>query len=151
MTQMKKSEKQTISKESKGIPKPIRIIIGTVVSVVVLYIGFLYFDINELRISDYSSSKTSYSKSSRKSSNNSNSISGLYSYKNNEFNVVIEVSTNNYSGSYIWLGESKSFSGIVKDGVLYDENGMNRLGTVNGKSLRIYLINDNVTLKKQSK
>ena len=83
-----------------------------------------------------------------------NNINGVYSYSDNSVKSNITVSGNRWSGELIIItGFGDSYdnsnasysSGIIKDGVLYDNSGYLKLGSTDGTSLAIQISSSMVT------
>ena len=87
-------------------------------------------------------------------SNKQKSMNGVYSYSDSSVESTITVSGNSWSGKLvIKSGFGSSYdnsnasysSGIVRDGILYDDSGYIELGSVNGTSLSIPIGSSRVT------
>ena len=81
--------------------------------------------------------------------NKQKSINGIYSYSDSSAESTITVSGNSWFGTLVLKSEfsSKSSysSGIVRDGMLYDDSGYIELGSVNGTSLSMPIGSSRVT------
>ena len=82
------------------------------------------------------------------------SINGVYSYSDNSVKSIVTISENRWRAKLIIIsGFGDSYdnsnasysSGIVKDGVLYDDSGYFELGSANGTSLAIQISSSMVT------
>ncbi len=98
------------------------------------------------------SNGTSNNQSSK--SNKQKSMNGVYSYSDSSVESTITVSGNSWRGKLvIKSGFGSSYdnsnasysSGIVRDGILYDDSGYIELGSVNGTSLSIPIGSSRVT------
>ena len=86
--------------------------------------------------------------------NKQKSINGVYSYSDSSAESTITVSGNSWFGKLViksGLGSSYDnsnasySSGIVRDGILYDDSGYIELGSVNGTSLSMPIGSSRVT------
>lgn len=98
------------------------------------------------------------STSSAPQQDESNSIDGTYSFKDNSVEVTVTIDGNTWSEkTTIISGINSDYDeqnaqydeGIVKGNDLYDGSGMIRVGFVNGNRLNITVANQTVTLFKQ--
>jgi len=85
---------------------------------------------------------------------NKRSIYGVYSYSDSSVESTVSISGNSWNGKLvIKSGFGSSYdnsnasysSGIVRDGILYDDSGYIELGSVNGTSLSIPVGSSRVT------
>ena len=85
--------------------------------------------------------------------NKQKSINGIYSYSDSSAESTITVSGNSWFGKLVLKSEFNSnasySSGIVSDGVLYDDSGYIKLGSVNGTSLSMPIGSNRVTHYKK--
>ena len=82
------------------------------------------------------------------------SINGVYSYSDNSAKSIVTVSGNRWNGKLVIISgfgdtydnsNASYSSGIVKDGILYDDSGYLKLGSANGTSLTIQISSSMVT------
>ena len=100
------------------------------------------------------SSDNQPSKSSKQKTSKQKSINGVYSYSDSSLESTITVSGDSWFGKLvIKTGFGSSYdnsnasysSGIVRDGILYDDSGYIELGSVNGTSLSMPIGSSRVT------
>ena len=86
--------------------------------------------------------------------NKQKSINGVYSYSDSSAESTITVSGDSWFGKLVIItGLGSSYdnsnasysSGIVRDGILYDDSGYIELGSVNGSSLSMPIGSSRVT------
>lgn len=86
--------------------------------------------------------------------NTKSSLNGVYSYSDSSVESDVRVSGSNWQGKLIiksgfgssYDNSNASYSsGIVRDGILYDDSGYIELGSVNGTSLSIPIGSSRVT------
>ena len=86
--------------------------------------------------------------------NKQKSINGVYSYSDSSAESTITVSGDSWFGKLVIItGLGSSYdnsnasysSGIVRDGILYDDSGYIELGSVNGNSLSMPIGSSRVT------
>ena len=86
--------------------------------------------------------------------NTKSSLNGVYSYSDSSVESDVRVSGSNWKGKLIiksgfgssYDNSNASYSsGIVRDGILYDDSGYIELGFVNGTSLSIPIGSSRVT------
>ena len=86
--------------------------------------------------------------------NKQKSINGVYSYSDSSAESTITVSGDSWFGKLVIItGLGSSYdnsnasysSGIVRDGILYDDSGYIELGSVNGTSLSMPIGSSRVT------
>ena len=103
-----------------------------------------------------SSRNSEMNNQSEKSSNSNKkkSINGAYSYSDSSVESTVTISGKSWRGKLvIKSGFGSSYdnsnasysSGIVRDGILYDESGYIELGSVNGSSLSMPIGSSRVT------
>ena len=82
------------------------------------------------------------------------SVNGVYSYSDNSVKSIVTVSGNRWNSKLVIIsGFGDSYdnsnasysSGIMKDGLLYDDSGYFKLGSIDGTSLTIQISSSMVT------
>lgn len=116
----------------------------------VLIISFFLFSCSN---SSLESNKTNTNNQPPKSFQQK-SINGVYSYSDNSVKSIVTISENRWRAKLIIIsGFGDSYdnsnasysSGIMKDGVLYDDSGYFELGSADGTSLAIQISSSMVT------
>ena len=114
-----------------------------------LFIGLFFL----VSCSESSNSNT-ISNSPSKKNNTKKSINGVYKYSDSSVESTVTVSGNSWMGKLLirsGLGSTYDntntsySSGIVRDGILYDDSGYIELGSVNVSSLSIPIGSSRIT------
>ena len=114
-----------------------------------LFIGLFFL----VSCSESSNSNT-ISNSPSKKNNTKKSVNGVYKYSDSSVESTVTVSGNSWMGKLLirsGLGSTYDntnasySSGIVRDGILYDDSGYIELGSVNVSSLSIPIGSSRVT------